>query len=315
MICKHGVVKTCRLTYEASDAMHAMFDRSSATSRWTISASALKDFSEHFGPKTEQLDIYPEGGRCIFNSYTEKIMNGKEVLKQSLQTSVAVDTLEFDSFSVHETLHVVISVKDFKAIVLHADGLGSNVTACYSHAMRPMQISYESQGMSCEFTLMTTGEPPSSTTLGSFAVQRPSVEPASRQRSAKGAATTGGIVARSHAAVARPSTRTSVPTAASQVRRRPSPPPPKASLDDRSLFFPEDEEDDDGRWNAYTSDHEGEDLLGWDASVNPSRNGMSTRSREPVRAASEQDVGQADHEDCIAPTQRISQVRGLFDEL
>ena len=255
-----------------------MFDRSSATSRWTISASALKDFSEHFGPKTEQLDIYPEGGRCIFNSYTEKIMNGKgasalsfsegsnlrvdranlplEVLKQSLQTSVAVDTLEFDSFSVHETLHVVISVKDFKAIVLHADGLGSNVTACYSHAMRPMQISYESQGMSCEFTLMTTGEPPSSTTLGSFAVQRPSVEPASRQRSAKGAATTGGIVARSHAAVARPSTRTSVPTAASQVRRRPSPPPPKASLDDRSLFFPEDEEDDDGRWNAYTSDHE-----------------------------------------------------------
>ena len=59
--------------------MHATFDRLSATSRWTISASALKDFSEHFGPKTEQLDIYPEGGRCIFNSYTEKIMNGRGV--------------------------------------------------------------------------------------------------------------------------------------------------------------------------------------------------------------------------------------------
>ncbi|KAI9753191.1 MAG: hypothetical protein M1815_006309 [Lichina confinis] len=103
------------------------------------------------------------------------------------------------------------------------------------------------------------------------------------------------------------------PTAASEVRRRPSPPPPKASLDDRSLFFPEDEDDDDGRWNAYTSDHDGEDLLGWDASVNPSRNDTSTRPRELVRTASEQDVGQAGREDRIAPTQRISQVRGLFD--
>ncbi len=57
--------------------MHALFDRASATNHWVIVAGALKDFSEHFGPKTEQLDIYPEDGRCIFKSYTEKVMSGK----------------------------------------------------------------------------------------------------------------------------------------------------------------------------------------------------------------------------------------------
>lgn len=72
-----GVVKTCRLTYESIEVMHALFDQASAKNHWTIASTPLKDYSEHFGPKTEQLDVYPENGRCIFTSYTEKVMNGK----------------------------------------------------------------------------------------------------------------------------------------------------------------------------------------------------------------------------------------------
>ena len=31
---------------------------------------------EHFGPGTEQLDIYSEDGRVSLTSYTEKVMSG-----------------------------------------------------------------------------------------------------------------------------------------------------------------------------------------------------------------------------------------------
>ncbi len=72
-----GVVKTCRLTYESVDVMHAVFDTASAPFYWTISANSLKGFSEHFGPKSEHLDIYPENGRCIFTSYAERIVGKK----------------------------------------------------------------------------------------------------------------------------------------------------------------------------------------------------------------------------------------------
>ena len=37
----------------------------------------LRETSEFFGPKTEQLDMYVESEQVTLTSYTEKIMHGK----------------------------------------------------------------------------------------------------------------------------------------------------------------------------------------------------------------------------------------------
>ena len=71
-----GVTKTYKLTYESVEIMRALFDRNTAKNRWIIGAYVLKSYSEYFGVKTEQLDLYHEGGRVTFTSYTEKIMDG-----------------------------------------------------------------------------------------------------------------------------------------------------------------------------------------------------------------------------------------------
>lgn len=94
MVCKHGrreylnlticmlltsflgVLKTYRLTFESTAAMHAVFDSKTAKNKWTISSRTLRDFAEHFGPGTEQLDIYSDEGRVNFTSFTEKIVAG-----------------------------------------------------------------------------------------------------------------------------------------------------------------------------------------------------------------------------------------------
>lgn len=92
MICRHGmwireelfdkvliltgVLKTYRLIFEAVAPMHALFVKESANNSWSISSRTLREFVEHFGPGTEQLDIYSENGKVSFTSYTEKIMSG-----------------------------------------------------------------------------------------------------------------------------------------------------------------------------------------------------------------------------------------------
>lgn len=81
-----------------------------------------------------------------------------EVLKQPLQTAVSLSTADFDMFNVQEKMHVIVSVKDFKSVITHAETLKNYITALYSVPTRPLQLIYGSQGMQCEFTLMTTGE-------------------------------------------------------------------------------------------------------------------------------------------------------------
>lgn len=77
MICRAGVVKTYRLTYETGEILHASFDRSNSPNTWTVSSKTLRDVVEYFGPKTEQLDWFLQDGKMTFTSYTEKIQNGR----------------------------------------------------------------------------------------------------------------------------------------------------------------------------------------------------------------------------------------------
>lgn len=78
-VCRYrqGVTKTYYLTYESIETMRALFDKNRATNNWKINAKHLREYVEFFAPKTEQLDIYAEEGKCTFLAFTEKISHGK----------------------------------------------------------------------------------------------------------------------------------------------------------------------------------------------------------------------------------------------
>ncbi|KAL8868668.1 MAG: hypothetical protein Q9174_004840 [Haloplaca sp. 1 TL-2023] len=282
-----GVTKTYKLTYESVKVERALFNYNTAKNTWRIGANVLRSFLEYFGATTEQLDIYVEDGRVAFTSYTEKVTNGKEILKQPMETSIALDALDFENFSVEEKMHIAISVKDFKALIMHAETLRTSVQAHYSYPRRPMQISYQEHGMQCDFTLMTVGDyRGSSVTPAPITVRKPSATPseyqASRQVSVQPSQSVhnGGATDRARETMPPPSQPASRSFAAlvpnqpnpesllkesmTQKPSRPSPPPPKASLDPESLFLPAG--DDDREWDETNYDDE-EDTLGWDASA------------------------------------------------
>ncbi|KAL8946427.1 MAG: hypothetical protein Q9222_007179 [Ikaeria aurantiellina] len=354
MICRHGVTKTYKLTYESIEVKHALFNRDSAKNKWRIGANVLRTFLEYFGTNTEQLDICVEDGRATFTSYTEKIMHGKEILKHPLETSIALDTLDFEEFTVEDKVHVAINVKDFKAIVLHAESLKTSIQAFYSFPTRPMQLTYDGNGLQCEFTLMTIGDyRNSSLTPAPITVRNSSVLPtnaeASRQASIQPTQQSSHRVndGQDKATMpppSQPASRSfmrgpevqSVPggfrqESLSQRPSRPSPPPPKASLDPESLFLPA--ADDDRQWDETNYEDE-EDSLGWDASARQVSRAQSCPDQRPIpyipkdesalRSPQQASEGPSRYSSVpawpegadqrIAPTQRLSEIDTLFSQ-
>ncbi|KAL8669040.1 MAG: hypothetical protein Q9168_006351 [Polycauliona sp. 1 TL-2023] len=349
-----GVTKTYKLNYESTEIKHALFNRNGAKNAWRIGAGVLRSFLEYFGTATEHLDIYAEDGRVAFTSYTEKVMHGREILKHPLETSIALDTLDFEEFTVEEKMHIAISVKDFRAIVLHAETLKTTVQACYSFPTRPIQLAYNENGVECEFTLMTIGDyQGSSMTPAPISVRGSSAQPtgsrASRQTSIQPTQdkTIRKTEEQQKVAMSPPSQAASrsfaknLPTQAgpgtfrldslSQRTSRPSPPPPKASLDPESLFLPAG--DDDRQWDETNYDEE-EDTLGWDASDNQvgrtlgcmsivaiahASKGASTLQK-PQTAPKDSvpykslPAWPEDSDRRIAPTQRLADIETLFSQ-
>ncbi|CAM1510173.1 Fc.00g005080.m01.CDS01 [Cosmosporella sp. VM-42] len=163
IVFRNGLTSTHRLPFEVAVPVHAKFSRQDSPHHWTISSRTLRQLMDHFGPGIEFLDINTDGDHVNFTCFSEKTVSEDAVLKKPLQTSIAVEADEFDDIDVEDKLHIIISVKDFRAIIQHAGITGNDVSARYSVPTRPIQLSYNSDAISCEFLIMTVGERGSST--------------------------------------------------------------------------------------------------------------------------------------------------------
>ncbi|USW55724.1 hypothetical protein Slin15195_G090430 [Septoria linicola] len=332
MLLKHGMTKTFRLTYESVEVMHALFDKTSATQGFRISSRILREYSEHFGPKTEQLDMVAQEGKVVFTSFTEKSTDSKEMLRQPLETAIAIHTEDFEDFHMQEDLHITINVNDFRAIAVHAETLRGPVTARFSHPNRPLQFEYQNFGVHSEFTLMTTGDRRAGSSAPNPTVKyvstRPNGTSSSRQASLASLQGSARISSERHL----PS-RLSRETASSAQVRRPSlrgqarPTTGTAAEeedpDPDSLFVPEGAADDDQAWDAPDYDNNENEMLGWDASndnftasMRPTIRDLSGRqgtARDTGRDNDPEAQRQGNLEHGIDPTQRLSQLHGMFD--
>jgi cell cycle checkpoint control protein RAD9A len=71
-----GVIKSYRLTYESVVIQHAIFDKARSRNQWKIESKFLREIIEHFSHSAEQLDIYPDGSKAVFTSFTTKVTDG-----------------------------------------------------------------------------------------------------------------------------------------------------------------------------------------------------------------------------------------------
>lgn len=212
----------------------------------------------------------------------------------------------------------MISVKDFKAIVTHAETLKATISAHFSFPTRPLQFSYQNSGVHCEFTLMTTGDyrAASSTPIPNFVTTRSSSRQPSIARVAAPSRSVSEMPppARPTVTLPHPSNQSQRPPL-SQLSQRPSLSQSFRSArveapdpDPESLFVPGD---DDQVWNPPEYENEEEEMLGWDASNEDPRASFHPTFTDSSTVASKNKTTQASahaSQGGIEPTQRLSQV-------
>lgn len=203
----------------------------------------------------------------------------------------------------------------------------ANVKVTYSHGHRPAQLTYGSGGLSAEFTLMTKGT--SSAALNGPQSATParglSVRPASQSANNPGTNTTLRNTAR-HTNTAEQTQGSTVGTEPQRPADIPAQPKlsttasidtsaPPASINPDSLFFPA-AEDDDNQWDPQNYEDD-QGIVTWEtANVFDPSNATGKRLRDldsgsgSFRSAFE---GREPTSLEIPPTQRLSQIKGLFD--
>ncbi|KAG6004349.1 hypothetical protein E4U21_001162 [Claviceps maximensis] len=344
MVFRNGLTSTHRLPFEVAVPVHAKFSKQDAPHHWTISSRTLRQLMDHFGPGIEYLDINTDGDHVNFTCFSEKTVSEDAVLKKPLQTSIAIEIDEFDDIDVENKLHIVISVKDFRAIIQHAGVTGNAISARYSLPAKPILFSYSGDALSCEFLVMTVGErcknPTQKVKKGRQGAsnntgprleavsQRTSVAPSESIDQPRNHQTSQSTASLTRNGIPNPTTpHLSAPRAsASRIGAfdlRPSQKPPPPTVPSESLFV-----DDDG-WEPVRDEDEGaeeEARLEWDHSADPpsvarmsrieeeSHTAGPGRQEEPrsqSAAAAETEAEAEAHSIYLEPTQKLSEVHNL----
>lgn len=328
LFCRFNVVKTFRLTYETAEALNATFDRANSKNSWTLPARTLRDVGEYFGPRSEHVNwSLSDDNKVIFTSYTEKVQAGNEIIRQPVHTSVTLSTQDFEKCTIEPGVHVSIPVKDFRSIVAHADAIRAEVTATFSQGARPMQVTYQHGGLTATFTLMTRGTSAAVVNQNQRTIATPArLASAPREPSQPNSRTTLTTNDDTGVDVTTPNinpnkqwglrqedstttaTRPKLPVDVSVDTSAPS-----ASINPESMFIPAD--DDDQQWDPQTYDAE-EDAgrVVWDASAVGSA-AVGTREARQDVTDTDTFISAFDARSRleIQPTQRLSQIKGIFD--
>ncbi|CAG8933297.1 unnamed protein product [Penicillium salamii] len=256
-----------------------------------------------------ELHEDPQQAECRL---TVKMICGLEILKHPVHTSVATDKLDFQEYLVEDNMHVAINLKDFKAIVGHAETVNATVTARFTRPCKPLQLEYLVEGVQAEFTIMTRGQADDDVPSSRATIPREtpapvtiSARPSETQASAPNTMPPPPPRSRS----IRPLNGSSTQENLTQKTSADRPLASGLSMEFDSLFVPAD---DDRQWDEM-NEEEPQDILGWDASGTQDAFGASIRDAEPSLGANERT--EEDDEMGLPPTQRLSQVRqyGLFD--
>ena len=69
-----GVVKTHQLTYSPVNSFYAVFDRDQCNQHFILQSRVAKEYLDHFHSRIEEVDIYSDEARLVWNGYTEGLV-------------------------------------------------------------------------------------------------------------------------------------------------------------------------------------------------------------------------------------------------
>ena len=177
---------------------------------------------------------------------------------------------EFEDVEVEEELHIIVPVRDFRAIVQHAVTAGNELSTRYSTPGQPIKIWYHGDAMYCDFLLMTVGERGNPgqkvKRQGRARAKEPTTKPleaGSRRASAAPSEPPPERVVAAPNPTPQPSVARANVQRRSYFEMRPSQMPPPSRIISDSLFVGQQDEEDE--WEPVRDEEDEEDArLEWD---------------------------------------------------
>ncbi|EFX02381.1 DNA repair protein [Grosmannia clavigera kw1407] len=196
----------------------------------------------------------------------------------NLHTSIAVKMDEFDDIDVEDKHHIIINVKDFRAVLQHACTTSSSLLAYYSEPWCPLKFSYDENNMFCEFILVTSGNKANP----EHNKQRSRTKAGNRARIALDSGYAAGNFDGAGIQATKPDQTPSNPAAAMSSSNRPLTEPTSGGHPDfemrprpvpPSTFRQESLYEGDGQWEPVNpeEDNSGFVQIEWDESMQPVR--------------------------------------------
>lgn len=144
VFCPHGVKKTYRLTYQAGDSMIAIASKDNCPNRFTASPRVIKDWTDYFmlgRHGTDEITFWCTRNSCKIRSFEgaqeqhdgTRPRDSASLSKQSISTTLSVETGEFDSYNLEsDEALVTVTLKELKAIIDYAINIGNSIDFYFS---------------------------------------------------------------------------------------------------------------------------------------------------------------------------------------
>ncbi|EMR10759.1 hypothetical protein PNEG_00908 [Pneumocystis murina B123] len=157
-LCKHGVLKTYKITYEQCQTMHALCNKSLCKNKWKIHSRTLKEYLDHFSSRAEELTLMSQNDKLLLTSFTEGLVYDKEILKQPIQTAILLDKRDFEEIYYEEQTIITFPLKEFKAVVTLGDSMNVLLNAYFNIGGEPILFEFEKNVLSIRFIFATTSD-------------------------------------------------------------------------------------------------------------------------------------------------------------
>ncbi|CBQ69007.1 related to DNA repair protein rad9 [Sporisorium reilianum SRZ2] len=237
--CHHSILKTHHLTYEPKRGLLPTADPN-PPHFFCLNPQTASEWLDHFlsSSRTGEITLHCTPHACIARSKEEEMPESRGSIRKAIATEVKVAVEEFKEYCVLDEVKLTFSLREFKATVGLAEGLGVPLEVNFSEGDEPLFVRLRVESaVAAEFVIATTrGDRGGSGDADSTAVQ-PQPEAAAPTRIA---ASVTSSAARSHPSrLSEPSNQANT-TAPPAVPHQSTPLPHEEDDDDATqpLFFP-----------------------------------------------------------------------------
>jgi len=158
ILCKHGIQKVYKLTFEECDSIQAIYSKEDSLNKIVSAPKKFIDSINNFHTSLDEISIVVSKESVKIKSYVDDVKAASKVL----HTELSMDPFDFEEFDVRNETQVTFCLKEFKAILNFCEASGQPVTMYFERGGRPICLSVKYFGVfESDFVLATLLEPTS----------------------------------------------------------------------------------------------------------------------------------------------------------